>query len=271
MTDNWDSYLCEVDGKPASIIVDLGAVAEAPMLQFPYFGHITLLLQNPDENGFPGREEYLILADMEDALVASMTEENASVHIGCCITDGRYELIFYTHGQEGWRRKTTDVLASFPDREWDASAHYEPNWDTYLGFLFPGEHDLLAIQNRRLCRRLTEEGDDLSTIRPISHWLDFADSESGELFCQDISEQGFFVETFLPSADQTTPTEDTPNGDGPADELSQDRSNVYLPTFQVRLSRADAPENIDEISFTLMELAAEHGGEYQGWSCSIPE
>ena len=41
------------------------------------------------------------------------------------------------------------------------------------------------------------------------------------------------------------------------------------PFFQARVSRMDAPEHIDEISFTLLDLALAHGGEYQGWSCSM--
>ena len=41
------------------------------------------------------------------------------------------------------------------------------------------------------------------------------------------------------------------------------------PVFQVCVSRMDAPVNIDEISFSLLDLALEHSGEYQGWSCPI--
>ena len=277
MTDNWDSYLCEVDGKPASILVDLGAVAQAPMQRFPCLGYVTIALRGPDENGFPRREEFETLSVLEDSLEAALTGSGTAVHIGRCITDGRYELIFYTISHDDWNRQVAAIMENLPPYAWEAGAHYEPGWDTYLGFLFPGEQDLLVIQNRRLLHQLQEEGDSLEKNRPITHWLDFLDPDSGKAFCRAAQKLGFHVEETEAASEPdgfTASQAETASGGVPGSgpglaRLSLPRQGARSPVFQVRLNRTDAPERIDEISFTLLDLALEHGGEYQGWSCPI--
>lgn len=277
MTDNWDSYLCEVDGKPASILVDLGAVAQAPVPGFPCLGYVTITLRDPDENGFPRREEFETLSVLEDALESALTASEAAVHIGRCITDGRYELIFYTVGSDDWHSRVADIMEALPPYDWEAGAHYEPDWGTYLGFLFPGEQDLLTIQNRRLLLQLREQGDAPEKPRLITHWLDFLDAEGGEAFCRTARERGFQVE----EARMVFGTEDGAAlsgggestlvpGSGPGlARLTLAGAETRPPFFQARVSRVDAPENIDEVSFTLLDLALEHGGEYLGWSCPM--
>ena len=59
-------------------------------------------------------------------------------------------------------------------------------------------------------------------------------------------------------------------GSGPGlARLALTGAEARPPFFQARVSRMDAPENIDEVSFALLDLALEHGGEYLGWSCPI--
>lgn len=277
MTDNWDSYLCEVDGRPASILVDLGAVAQAPIQRFPYLGYVTITLRDPDDNGFPRREESEMLSVLEDTLEAALTVSDAAVHIGRCITGGRYGLIFYTIGTEDWNSRVSVIMDSLPPYEWDTGAQYEPGWDTYLGFLFPGVHDLLSIQNRRLCRRLQEEGDDLSRARLISHWLDFLDPESGKAFCLAVQSIGFLAEAVEAEPGLRDIASAARSGDHTVrlgEGLQVAHASVGRPgadsyPFQVRLSRIDTPEEMDEISVMLLELAEVYGGVYQGWSCPV--
>ena len=35
MSDDWDFYFCRVDNQPASIYLDLGIAAQAPLTEFP--------------------------------------------------------------------------------------------------------------------------------------------------------------------------------------------------------------------------------------------
>jgi hypothetical protein len=277
MTDNWDSYICEVDGKPASILVDLGAVSYAPLPRFPYLAYVTLQLHEPDEDGFPRREEFQRLAVLEDSLEAALTADEGATYIGRCIADSRCELIFYSAAADDWDRRVAEIMQTPPCYAWEAGAHYEPGWDSYLGFLFPGEQDLLAIQNRRLRCRLQEQGDQLEKVRPISHWLHFSNPEDGKAFCLAVQKLGFRVEEtrmiFEQASSDTNPAEDgftgIPGGGPGLARLALSRLEARFPVFQACLGRLDAPENIDETSFTLLDLATAHRGEYQGWSCPI--
>ncbi|MDR2489617.1 MAG: DUF695 domain-containing protein [Desulfovibrio sp.] len=271
MTDNWDSYLCEVEGKPASILVDIGAVSLAPVLRLPYLAYVAISVANPDENGFPHGEEFDNLSFLEDALEDALTADETSVHIGRCITNGHYELVFYAAEPAGWNNRVAAIMERHPSCAWEADTRYEPGWDSYLGFLFPGEQDLLIIQNRRLCRLLREQGDLPGKIRPIRHRLDFFDPAAGRTFCRAARKLGFHTEETGAHAAQEGPGADTEESaaEGEADliRLALNRLGAGLPTFRIYLTRMDTIENIDEISLSLMDSAAEHDGEYLGWSC----
>ena len=248
MTDNWDSYLCEINQRPASILVDLGIVSQAPLPQFPCMGYVNIALKHPDENGFPRREEYETLIVVEDTLEAALTAQGGAAYVGRCATEGRHDLIFYTTGTAGWDAKVAAAMQAFPSYEWDTGAHLEPEWETYLNFLYPDDNDMLAIQNRRVCRRLLEQGDDLSKSRPVDHWLAFPAHALALAFCDEARAQGYKVEEAAPEAQE--------DGEGSA------------PIFRVRLSRSDAPDDIDEITFALFGLARKHEGAYDGWGCA---
>jgi regulator of RNase E activity RraB len=275
MTDNWDSYLCEVEGKPASLLVDLGAVVHAPVLRLPYLAYVAISVADPDANGFPRREELETLSHLEDALEAALTLGEAAAHVGRCITDGHFELVYYAAGPENWNDRVAAVMEQHPGCAWEAGVRYEPAWDSYLGFLFPGEQDLLAIQNRRIRRHLREQGDRPEKIRRIRHWLDFDNADAGRAFCAAAQKLGFFVEAAdadpVSSGVGETATDPAglPGGGQGLARLALTRLGALPPALHVRLERPDAPENIDAVSFSLADLAAEHGGEYQGWSCPI--
>lgn len=146
--------------------------------------------------------------------------------------------------------------------DWEAGAHYEPDWGTYLGFLFPGEQDLLTIQNRRLLLQLREQGDAPEKPRLITHWLDFLDAEGGEAFAGPRGsavfrwrKQEWFLGLMMARPFQEAASPPWFRGVVPVSPVSPLPAETRPPFFQARVSRVDAPENIDEVSFTLLDLA----------------
>lgn len=255
MSEHWDVYFCRVDEKPASILVDLGRALSAPVPDHPVMGYMSVAVEHPDENGFPGPEEYDLLGTLEDALAAAVNADGGALYVGRCVTDGHLDFFFYLKSIEGWRERLEAFMAGFPSRAWEAGALDDPDWGGYFDFLFPAGHDLLIMQNRRACRELEENGDDLSRARFIDHWLEFPGESEAAAFAGAAEAEGFLV---APAA------EARPGGSDDEGEHTPLRAEGLV---QVRLSRADAPEGIDEVTFSLSDLAAEYGGDYRGWAC----
>lgn len=257
MHNDWDSYFCEVEDKPASIVVNLGLAEEADEADFPSLCYVSIFFKEPDKDGFPADSEEGTIAAMEDALMESFHAPDTGRCAGHCLTNGKLDIFFYLESGENWPDNAAAVLDHFPSHKWEAGSHYDPDWELYFGFLYPDEVCMLHIQNRRACDRLEELGDDLSISRRLEHWAVFPAKEKAETYASMAKEMGYTLEGF---EETVFAVEDDGNG------ASDDRQTP--PAWQVRLSRPDCPEDSDEVSLLLFGLAREQGGEYMGWSCT---
>lgn len=259
MTENWDSYDCTVDGKPAAIMVDLGVCASAPAPEYPYMGYITTPLANPDEQGFPRPEELEQLWFLEDSLTAMLCESDDIQYVGRCFTDGHLDMFFYIKDTKDWNKRVGILMSSFPQYTYNTGSHRDQEWEVYFDFLFPGPYDLICIQNRRALRNLEELGDDATTSRIVEHRADFPSPEAAEGFTAAVRELGFCVANPSHMADAAMAAglsgKDTP----------QPSSNGHI---ILSLTRPDVPVTIDTVTVALWDLCLSHNGVYHGWSCS---
>ena len=239
MSDDWDVYFTHVDGQPASMLLDLGI--EAPIPGMSVMAYVTLDFQDPDENGMSRRSEYDKLMEIEDALVPALTHETC-MFVGRCTTGGQRDFFFYMDNAKGVEEKVESVMARFDEYTWDMGLVEEPGWDTYLEFLYPDEQGMDTIWNNRVRRQLQENGDDLTISREIDHWLYFPSDADRDAFIVQAKAENFRI----------TLQDDDP--EKPHGVLAQ---------------RDDAPEDIDDVTWPLRELAGAHGGVYDGWGCSV--
>lgn len=278
MSDNWDSYFCTVEDKPASIVVNFGLAAEGPDPEFPALCYISVFIREPDEQGFPGLEEEAELAAIEDSLVESFHAPDTGLCAGHCLTDGKLDVFFYLADADNWADNAGAIMERFPDREWETAAHDDPDWELFFGFLYPDDVTMLSIQNRRVYDILDEMGDDPTKSRLIEHWADFPSQEKAETFGDAARSMGYTVESIGKAEDEEGEEREGSN-DGP---LEDDLLEEFPPKktaccnctcgeeperWQAHLSRPDRPEEIDGITLLLFGLAREHDGEYGGWAC----
>ena len=242
MSDDWDVYFCRVNDKPASILLDLGLGREAPLPGLSLMAYISLDFQNPDENGMSRREEYDRLMEIEDALTAAL-DNKSSLYVGRCTTNGQRDFFFYRLARDDWQDKVAAVMSAFPEYAWEVGTHDEPAWDTYLDFLFPYEKSMDEIQNNRVRRSLAEHGDDLSAPRSIDHWLYFPSPEDRSAFRAEAEKEGFTAHI----------------------QEEQEKSGEWC----VRLEREDIPDELDDVTWSLRELAGARGGRYDGWGAMV--
>lgn len=243
MSDDWDVYFTHVDEKPASILLDLGLAPEAPIPGLSVMAYVTLDFLDPDENGMSKRSEYEKLMAVEDALVPALADETC-VFVGRCTTNGQRDFFFYMDNAKGVEERVESVMERFAEYTWDMGLVEEPGWDTYFEFLYPDQQGMDTIWNNRVRRNLESEGDDLSAAREIDHWIQFATEEDMAAFTPEVEREGFTV------------------------TVQDKRPDAELP-YEVLVQRTDVPDEIDDVTWPLRELAGAHGGVYDGWGCAV--
>ena len=68
LPQNWDFFMCRIEGAPASIRTNLALIEVAPLEGLSQRLQFYIKMQNPRPDGLSSNEEYPILCDIEDAL-----------------------------------------------------------------------------------------------------------------------------------------------------------------------------------------------------------
>ena len=246
MSDDWDFYLCAVDDQAASIFLDLGVAAEAPLPGLRHLAWVRVTLRSPRPDGLSSQEEFETLSRLEDHLTGRLAEDRATVYVGRCTTGGCRDFHFYVSDPRDWDMRVASAMAAHPEYEAESGSQDDPEWRTYFGFLHPSPEDLAVIRNRRVCLALQQHGDTLTAPREIDHWAYFPDESARARFVREVEALGFAVR-------------DTNHIDG------SERP------FGIQFFRVDTPdlETIDDLTVPLEHAAREQGGEYDGWESQV--
>lgn len=243
MSENWDFYVCDVEQERASIFVDLDLVEEAPMAHLPYLWTVRVTMLNPRPDGLSSSEEAAVLNELEDAWSAELAKlVPPGVAAGRATYGGHRDQLAYVASADGAEENVVAVREAFPGYDIQSVIWEDPDWQTYLGFLYPDEEQRLGIENWRVCAVLEEEGDPLTEPREIDHWIEFPDAEQRGQFEAKAVELGFQTRCLIEPDEQSA-------------------------WFGIQIYNTDLPshEKIDEITTPLFYLAREHGGNYDGW------
>ena len=136
------------------------------------------------------------------------------------------------------------VMQAFEGYAFTCGSTFQPEWDHYLGTLYPSATNLQRMQNRRLLEGLAAEGDVHELPRKVDHWLYFADAE-GRAACRDtLTAIGFTVE----------------------EEAEADEGQLPFSLVVSRVDSIDKP-SINGVTLELVRLAGEYRGDYDGWGC----
>jgi hypothetical protein len=246
MSDDWDFYFLRVDDKPASIFVDLGIAPEAPIKTLPFMAYVRIYMKNPRSDGLSSQEEFDALVSIEDAIKEVLIGGDGTLYVGRNTGDGVRDFYFYTTQATDWDRRAKALMRSFAAYEFDSGCRGDPEWKTYLEFLYPSDADKERMKNRRLCGALSERGDALTEKREIDHWAYFPSASARSAFIERAAKLGFLLRS-------------TSEPEKPGDR------------FGAPLFRIDAPafDAIDDVTLPLFELATALGGDYDGWETMV--
>jgi regulator of RNase E activity RraB len=240
MSADWDFYLARIDGRPASVFVDLAFGQSGGRERFPHLGHVRVALLHPTADGLTREEETDALYAIEDALATALTAGGRGLYAGRITTHGGREFHFYIDDPAGFASAVAAALAPFAGYAFETKTQDDPEWSVYFGFLHPRAEELDQIMNRRVLASLETEGDRIDQPRAIEHVARFRDRESLDRCALAVRSLGFRI----------------------AEAKGPDADSVL--TFV----REDAPIAIIAVTPELRRLVQDAGGAYEGWGCA---
>lgn len=243
MEQDWGHYFTQINGQPASILLDLNALTGGNRTQRPFLCRLDVQCVAPSADGWPGDQEFARLIEIEEGLDANLAQAQDGQFVGSTTYNGERILFFYLAKQEGTEAVIQEGFKDFPDYHWRHTLLEDPDWQGYLDFLYPSEEEMQVLQNERVLHHLKEAGDTLETPRRVDHWLYFPSVEALQQCKTAISTLNYQIE----------------------EESEQDGE------WCLQIYRDDSVESvvIDAATLELFRLAREVGGNYDGWETFV--
>ena len=246
--EDWGVYFCRwFDEQPACVRVNLAlALLEFdPQVKYTKRIQLSVMLKNPDENGFPIKEEEETLYQIED-LLDSIIKEKEGILAAFLRWDKRLSVFTYVEDEKGYEEAFAVVLKEqFPGYEYKFWVDEDEEWETYFNALYPDKYEYQGILNNRLIYQIQMDGDTM-VPRVLEHCLYFKTKEKRKEFLEKVETEGFRRIDERP--------------DEVVDEI-----NEY--PYQLVVGREDDFKDTNRVTWYLMDTAEELDGEYDGWGC----
>lgn len=249
--EEWGIYLCNQFwcDFPAVIRLNLALPKFDLIGKYPKRLTLQILYKNPDEYGFPTREEGEFLYQIEDDIL-DIIEKHGDILTGVVKCDDRVHIIAYVKDEAGYAAEISELMEKkFSDYVYTVAILLDENWEMYFDALYPDKYEYQSIMNNALIENIRNNGD-IMVPRVLEHFLLFKTEENRNGFLAKVIEDGF-EEINLEADDGECEDEDT----------------EY--PYELLIGREDSFEDIDEIVWNLMDLAEEFDGAYDGWGCNV--
>ena len=145
---DWDFYRCTVNGTLAFITLDLDLYQSVPMSDRPFLHWFWIKLRQPNTDGLSSDDEYDDLLAYERGLEEEMARADMT-YVGRITTDGTRQFYFYgacATPEDAWY---LPVISRFPQYRYQYGSKADPTWSQYFNVLYPGEHGISQIRDRR--------------------------------------------------------------------------------------------------------------------------
>jgi len=246
MSDQWGVYHCSTDGKPARVTVDLSFAAVAPDPSRPHRVDVQVALRVVDADGLAVENEIEALADVEERCIDTLVARLDAVYVGRIECDAVCTMTFYVPNSLGVGSALREALSITPGWHWRHDATPDPQWAYYLGELHPDARRYRSLLNQITIDNLELYGDELQQVRPVQHFIEFADPAARKRFLEQANRLGY----------KLVSTRDDVGGARP---------------FTLAVSREHScdPRAVDAVVYELLDLATPLGGEYDGWESQV--
>jgi uncharacterized protein (TIGR01619 family) len=244
--DHWGSYFANVNGKLASIALNIGLHSLAPMSDRPQLLWVWVYFHAPKTNGLSDNSEFPTLSAIEDELVNRIGSACNALEAGRITSDGHREFYFYGATDKGFKAAVTKAMVRFKSYTFDLGSQDDHTWNQYLNVLYPNEEDLQKMKNQDVLGVLMKHGDTLTAVRDVHHWVYFHSRDDRQWFAEKAREFGYAIEHESENAG-----EEHPFG------------------LQITRDQSVTPEEIDQAVIELFRLAKQVDADYDGWEAQV--
>ena len=246
MPHDWNCYLATVNGKLASIFLDLGVRSEIPDRKRIWLLWIWVQLKSPRPDGLSDDSEFDSLIALDKRIAQALSQKCNGVLAGTITTQGRREFYFYGEDPENLETAVAETKKVFQTYQFEWGSRQDSEWRQYLDVLYPSEEQFQRITNGKVLDALSSEGDSLTAPRDTAHWAYFKDDEGRAGFKSAVTLLGYRI-----------------------DSESEDLDDEYPKGICiVRLQSVNRAE-IDEAVVELYRIARKFHGSYDGWECQV--
>jgi len=248
LSDEWDFYFARVNDAVASIFVDLGLKPDAPNEKRPWLLWVWVEMQTPRPDGLSSGDEASKLYEIEESLNSMIPPVCGAQLVGRITGSNRREFYFYGEEPGELEMAAERAMKPFESYGFQTGSAFQPEWEQYLGLLYPSASNLQRMMNRRVLDALAQQGDVHEQPRKVDHWLEFPSTPARAAARRTLEAIEFVVEG----------------------EYEAEEPEAALPHSLV-VSRVDSVDThtINGITLELARLAGEHGGSYDGWECPV--
>lgn len=244
---HFDVYMASIDGSPASLVLDMGAVPHAPVRSHPLRLQVRVKLLHPRDDGLQDASELQKMGEIEDTISGYISAELDGIYVGRSTCEGRTTYVFYLPAKQAERaEKLESIIGDLGPYEWAWLTESDPAWDYFTSFLYPDSVSLEAMANRQLLENLEKRGDRLEVSRDVDHLAYFSTCEHATVAAEKLRERGFR-------------TDDV--------KRSEDGEHRWVLDFH----RVDslANERPDEFCAEIQNIIRQYEGFYDGWGTVV--
>ncbi|HYL92942.1 MAG TPA: DUF695 domain-containing protein [Alphaproteobacteria bacterium] len=244
--ERWNSYFVNVNGKLASITLNLALREHAPVSTNPQLLWVWVYMRTPRPDGLSDRAEFDSLSAIEDELTLRLSSACNAIPAGRITTDGHREFYFYGSSDKGFESAVHKAMSKFSQYKFDLGSQKDAEWNQYLNVLYPSDEDLEKMKNQDVLDVMEKRGDNLEAVRDVYHWIYFVSKEDRQAFAVKVRDLGYKIERESEMHDEKRP-------------------------FGLQITRAQSitAEKIDAAVIELFKLAKQVNAEYDGWEAQV--
>jgi len=245
--ENWDAYMAQYEGKPGSVMLDMGLKSTAPLKEFSFVLITGVRFSDCSSEGMPSAKEFENLYRISDSVLATVKRVGKNKLVGTFTHLCERLDYYYITDTTGLRQSLTNYFKQLsPAYKPYINIKADAEWTAYLSFLYPNEEVYEFMQNQKVVMQLEKAGDKLDQARQADHWLYFKTEKDRNCFMSYAMQHNFKIESKRNDGKLSAP-------------------------LQLQISRIDKVDigSISKLTLLLRKEARKCNGDYDGWETFV--
>ena len=190
-----------------------------------------------DSNNEEAYEEFL---ETKESLIIALEHDNKAKFVGLRVIEGWSEFYFYAESSKDLDNIVAKMLTP-SNYMYESNVVKDTKWDFHHKNLSPTDLELAHIQSEKIIFLLEDEGDDLSVVRPVEHYVSFTTPTQKNRFVNTLEIEGLTIK----------------------DEIESDDFEHGIALVK---EHAVDSESVESVVSEIFEAVKKEQGFYEGWS-----